>query len=283
MASLPYPRSHQTIFPQNSRNTQKRLAEKKNLCASVKSVGEYPPLETSVNSVNSVGGLAQTNLEWVLWKEFGGRRGYGSHKTIFPQNSRNTQKRLAEKKNLCTSVKSVGEYPPLETSVNSVGGPCASKASVRICEFCGRTCASKLRVGSVEGIRRAAWVWQECHTLLHLWASVQSVGEYPPPEASVYSVNSVGGLAQTNLEWVLWEEFGGLRGYGRDAIPTQPQNYLPTEFTEHTETTGGEEKSVYICAICGRLLPARRFCGFCVFRGRFLSEAMLVQQRLLHP
>ena len=60
--------------PQNSRNTQKRLAEKKNLCTSVKSVGEYPPPEASVNSV---GGLAQTNLEWVLWKEFGGRRGYG--------------------------------------------------------------------------------------------------------------------------------------------------------------------------------------------------------------
>ena len=90
---LPYPRSHKTIFPQNSRNTQKRLAEKKNLCTSVKSVGgysppeasvysvksvgEYPPPEISVNSVNSVGGLAQTNLEWVLWKEFGGRRGYG--------------------------------------------------------------------------------------------------------------------------------------------------------------------------------------------------------------
>ena len=36
---LPYPRSHQTIFPQNSRDTQKRLAEKKNLCTSVKSVG----------------------------------------------------------------------------------------------------------------------------------------------------------------------------------------------------------------------------------------------------
>ena len=90
MASLPYPRSHKTIFPQNARNTQKRLAEKKNLCTSVKSaggssppeasvysvnsVGEYPPPETSVNSV---GGLAQANLEWVLWKEFGGRRGYG--------------------------------------------------------------------------------------------------------------------------------------------------------------------------------------------------------------
>ena len=38
-----------------------------------------------------------------------------------------------------------------------------------------------------------------------------------------------------------------------------------------------------ICEICGRLLSARRFCGFCVFRGRFLSEAMLVQRRPLHP
>ena len=177
-----------------------------------------------------------------------------SHKTIFPQNSRNTQKRLAEKKNLCTSVKSVGGSSPPEASVYSV----------------------------------------------------KSVEEYPPPETSVNSVNSVGGLAQANLEWVLWKEFGGRRGYGKDpypptktptdctdvhrlggygipAIPTQPQNYLPTEFTEHTETTGGEEKSVHICEICGRLLSARRFCGVCVFRGRFLSEAMLVQRRPLHP
>ena len=63
-----------------------------------------------------------------------------------------------------------------------------------------------------------------------------------------------------------------LGGYGIPAIPTQPQNYLPTEFTEHTETTGGEEKSVNsvksvggssppeasvkICAICGRISSA---------------------------
>ena len=156
--------------------------------------------------------------------------GYGilpyprSHQTIFPQKP-------TQPNHLCASVKSVGEYPPPEISVNSVN----------------------------------------------------SVGEYPPPEASVNSVSSVGGLAQTNLEWVLWKEFGRLRGYGIPAIPTQPQNYLPTEFTEHTETTGGEEKSVYICAICGRLLSARRFCGFYVFRGRFLSEAMLVQRGPLHP
>ena len=121
MASLPYPRSHKTIFPQNSRNTQKRLAEKKNLCTSVKSVGgssppeasvysvksvgEYPPPEISVNSVSSVGGLTQTNLEWVLWKEFGGRRGYG---------------RMPYPPNLCISVQSVGEYLAPETSVGSV-------------------------------------------------------------------------------------------------------------------------------------------------------------------
>ena len=94
MASLPYPRSHKTIFPRNSRNTETtggeypptdftdvhRLGGKtqpKNLCTSVKSVGGSSPPEASVNSVNSVGGLAQTNLEWVLWKEFGVRRGYG--------------------------------------------------------------------------------------------------------------------------------------------------------------------------------------------------------------
>ena len=55
--------------------------------------------------------------------------------------------------------------------------------------------------------------------------SVKSVGEYPPPEASVNSVKSVGGLAQTNLEWVLWKEFGGRRGYGRDAIPSYENSH----------------------------------------------------------
>ena len=85
----------------------------------------------------------QTNLEWVLWKEFGGQRGYGIPAIpTLPQN-----------------------YLPTEFTEHT--------------ETTG--------------------------------------GEYPPPEASV---NSVGGLAQTNLEWVLWKEFGGRRGYGRDAIPS---------------------------------------------------------------
>ncbi|EHJ36921.1 hypothetical protein HMPREF0673_02614, partial [Leyella stercorea DSM 18206] len=45
----------------------------------------------------------------------------------------------------------------------------------------------------------------------------------------------------------------------------------PTEHAEHTETTGGEEKSVYICEIRGRLFSARSFCVFCEIRGRISS------------
>ena len=88
------------------------------------------------------------------------------------------------RKNLCTSVQSVGGYSPPEASVYSVQS-----------------------VGEYPPPEASVY-------------SVKYVGEYPPPEISVNSVNSVGGLAQTNLEWVLWKEFGGLRGYGRDAIPT---------------------------------------------------------------
>ena len=38
----------------------------------------------------------------------------------------------------------------------------------------------------------SAWVWQGCHTLLHLCASVSSVGGSSQPEVSVRSVRSVG-------------------------------------------------------------------------------------------
>ena len=117
MASLPYPRSHKTIFPQNSRNTQKRLAEKKNLCTSVQSVGGsylpegsvgsaysvggYSPPEASVNSVNSVGGLAQTNLEGVLWKEFGGWRGYGRDAIPSYENSHRLHRCAQIRRRVC--------------------------------------------------------------------------------------------------------------------------------------------------------------------------------------
>ena len=149
---------------------------------------------------------------------------------------------------------------------------------------------------------------------------MKSVGEYPPPEISVNSVNSVGGLAQTNLEWVLWKEFGGQRGYGRDAIPSYENSHglhgcaqirrvwhpchthAATKLSSHrihgthrnnwrrrknlctsVKSVGEYPPPEASVKIRGRLLPARRFCGFCVFRGRFLSEAMLVQRRPLHP
>ena len=136
--------------------------------------------------------------------------GYGilpyprSHKTIFPQNP-------TQPNHLCASVKSVGGSSPPEDSVysvKSVGGSSPPEASVY----------SVKSVGEYPPPEASVY-------------SVKSVGEYPPLETSVNSVNSVGGLAQANLEWVLWKEFGGLRGYGRDAIPS------------------------YICAICGRIFP----------------------------
>ncbi len=61
MASLPYPRSHQTIFPQNPTQPNHLYASmggsslpEVSVC-SVDSVGEYSPPEASVCSVNSVG------------------------------------------------------------------------------------------------------------------------------------------------------------------------------------------------------------------------------------
>ena len=48
---LPYPRRHQTIFPQKPQN----LTQPNHLWASVKSVGGSSTPEISVNSVNSVG------------------------------------------------------------------------------------------------------------------------------------------------------------------------------------------------------------------------------------
>ena len=69
----------------------------------------------------------------------------------------------------------------------------------------------------------------------------------PPPELA-----SVGGYFKNVGAWV-WQ----------DAIPSY-------------------KTSVLICAICGRLFSARRFCAFRAFCGR-TPFALLVQQRLLHP
>ena len=168
--------SHQTIFPQNSRNTET-------------TDGEYPP--TDCTDVHRLGGYGipaiPTQPQNYLPTEFteptevsdarysptdctDAHRlgGYGilpyprSHQTIFPQKP-------TQPNHLCASVQSVGGYSPPEASVYICeirGRLFSTRNFCEFCEFCGRTCANKLGMGSVEGIRRAAWVWQGCHTLL---------------------------------------------------------------------------------------------------------------------
>ena len=102
--------------------------------------------------------------------------------------------------------------------------------SVSICEICGRT--------SEGGVSMAGMPYPP-----NLWASVKSVGEYSPPETSVGSANSVGGLQRAAWVW-------------QDAIPS---------------------KSVSICEICGRKSSARSFCEFCEFRGRTLRSLTICE------
>ena len=106
----------------------------------------------------------------------------------------------------------------------------------RVWHPCHTHAATKLSSHRIHGTHRNDWRRRK-----NLCTSVQSVGGSSPPEASVYSVksvggssppkisvnsvNSVGGLAQTNLEWGLWKEFGGRRGYGRDAIPSYENSH----------------------------------------------------------
>ena len=117
MASLPYPRSQQTIFPQNSRDTQKRLAEKKNLCTSVKSVG---------------GSYLKGHTCYV-----------GAAETAAPpkdlcENLCNPWENILRLKLLCTSVKSVGgSYLP----EGSVGSACSVGDSyLKLCWCSGDRC-----------------------------------------------------------------------------------------------------------------------------------------------
>ena len=120
--------------------------------------------------------------------------------TILPQIAQNPQNLLADKSlpqiaqiftevfrgcsSLCCTNKAIGHQhynSPTEHAehTETTGGEeksvyiCeirgrlfSARSFCEFCEFCGRTCANKLGVGSMEGIRRAAWVWQGCHTLL---------------------------------------------------------------------------------------------------------------------
>ena len=98
---------------------------------------------------------------------------------ILPQNTPNSQNLLLR----CsptefteyTEFGSVGmagmPYPP--NLCSSVGGSSLPEVSVRSVHSVG---ISFLPQNSQNTQNLAAWVWQECHTLLHLCASVSSVG-----------------------------------------------------------------------------------------------------------
>ena len=93
-------------------------------------------------------------------------------------------------------------YPPTSVRICAICGRLFSARS--FCEFrafCGKIFSSTdftdlhrclecavLPQNSQNSQNLAAWVWQECHTLLHLCASVSSVGGSSLPEVSVRSV-----------------------------------------------------------------------------------------------
>ena len=184
------PRTLQTIFPQKPQN----LTQANHLWASAKSVGGSSPPETSVNSVNSVGGLAEGGVGmagmpyppnlWASVKSVG-----GSSPPEISVNSVNSVGGLAEggvgmagmpyPPNLWASVKSVGGSSPPEISVNSVNS-----------------------VGGLAG------------------GGVHSVGEHAPPGGKTQRGH--GGMP-CPLTLVMW-----MRGYGKDAIPSY--DYLTSTF-----------------------------------------------------
>ena len=113
------------------------------------------------------------------------------------------------------------------------------------------------KLGCVRGALGTAWVRQDaipsyiCVNPCVLWEDtvcfVGAAETAAPPELA-----SVGGNFMNVGAWV-WQ----------DAIPSY-------------------KTSVLICAICGRLFSARRFCAFRAFCGR-IPFALLVQQRLQPP
>ena len=85
-----------------------------------------------------------------------------------------------------------------------------------------------------------AWVWQGCHTLLHLCKSVLSVGDPSLQEGSVNSVNSVGG---NHSKKVLCR-----------SVKSVGENH--------------SKKVLWILWILWEEITVRRFCEFCEFCGR---------------
>ena len=118
---------------------------------------------------------------------------------VLPQNSQNTQNLAAWVWQECHTLLH------LCASVLICGRLFSARSFCEFRAFCGNLfpptdftdlhrclgCALFPR-NSQNSQNLAAWVWQGCHTLLHLCASVSSVGGSSLPEVSVSSVRSVG-------------------------------------------------------------------------------------------
>ena len=85
---------------------------------------------------------------------------------------------------------------------------------------------------------------------------------------------------------VLWEDTVCFVGAAETAAPPELAsvgcNFKNVGAWVWQDAIPSYKTSVLICAICGRLFYARRFCAFRAFCGR-TPFALLVQQRLLHP
>jgi hypothetical protein len=91
-------------------------------------------------------------------------------------------------------------YPPTSVNIRAICGRLFSARSFcAFRAFCGNifsptdfTDLHRCLECAVLPQNLAAWVWQGCHTLLHLCSFVSSVGGSSLPEVSVCSVRSVG-------------------------------------------------------------------------------------------
>ena len=124
-------------------------------------------------------------------------------------------------------------------------------------------------VNSVGGnhSEKAAWVWQGCHTLLHLCKSVLSVGDPSLQEGLCRSVKSVGENHSKKAAWV-WQGCHTL-----------------LHLCKSVKSVGDpslQEASVQICEICGR--KSQREGSVSSVKSVGGNQlAWLVQLRQLHP
>ena len=119
----------------------------------------------------------------------------------------------------------------------------------------------------------AVWVWQGCHTLLHLCASVPSVGGSSLPEVSVSSVSSVGVLSLQEvlcIRCIPWEFLHRLFGWcsGDSCTPWAGSVGMagmpyPPNLCASMSSVGGSSLQGVLCIRCIPWELLHRLFGWC--------------------